>query len=361
MGDPERNVSKLISDLKTCVDDVERSNDIFEALRKILATLADVTTPNMKKTLASLTKIKMPNATLEAERKELLKSLSRLSSNPSKIAEMEAKDEKKAKKLVKKGKDEAAPLETEETAEERKARNVAKKAKNDADDSQPKRNAEGQIKFSDHPEFTPNLSPKEILQLGSFGGTYFRKIKSSVTGETYLGAWKELPADWLEGLDVNTQVSSSTYRNSVNRYNAKCGGDLEMWESSGWISHFDPYGWFQWYCRFYQGRRTEDDERQISRALGVMGPKGRWRRNLVNKCLAAGKPLDQVVDDAKISPVVRQLLQVGRHVCPSVYCSPLITHFDLVSYCFFCYVFVLPLQHWGYTLTIKDLVKAGKK
>lgn len=45
------------------------------------------------------------------------------------------------------------------------------------------------------------------------------------------------------------QVASSTYRENVNTYNVKCGGSLEMWESSGWIVTQDPYGWFQWYCR----------------------------------------------------------------------------------------------------------------
>ena len=69
----------------------------------------------------------------------------------------------------------------------------------------------------------------------------------------------------------------------VNRYRVKCGGSLGMWESSGWISALDPYGWFQWYCRFYLGRRCTDDERQIQRWLGGHGPKGRFRLQLMNK------------------------------------------------------------------------------
>lgn len=111
----------------------------------------------------------------------------------------------------------------------------------------PKRNSNGEFTFPDYPEFRPNLSPKEVLQLGSFGGTYFRPIHSGVSKENYSGVWKELPADWLQGLDIKTQVASSTYRNSANKYKIDCGGDLEMWESSGWIMDVDPYGWFQWY------------------------------------------------------------------------------------------------------------------
>ena len=53
-------------------------------------------------------------------------------------------------------------------------------------------------------------------------------------------------------------------------------------ESNGWIVEQDPYGWFQWYCRFYRGRRSEDDQRQIDRWKNLTGPKGRFRRRIVN-------------------------------------------------------------------------------
>ena len=69
----------------------------------------------------------------------------------------------------------------------------------------------------------------------------------------------------------------------ANTYGVTCGGGLDMWEGNGWIADCDPYGWFQWYCRFYLGRRCSDDERQIQRGNGVMGPRGRWRNNLTNK------------------------------------------------------------------------------
>ena len=126
----------------------------------------------------------------------------------------------------------------------------------------PTRDADGFLHFSDFPEFTPNLTPKEVLQMGSFGGTYFRPIYSSITKQSYKDdQWKEFPEDWFTGLNISRQITSSVYNNNVNTYKVSCGGDLKMWEESGWITEIDPYGWFQWYCRFYLGRRCTDDHR----------------------------------------------------------------------------------------------------
>jgi len=187
----------------------------------------------------------------------------------------------------------------------------------------PKKNSDGVLLFSDSKEFRPNMTPKEVLQAGSFGGTYFRPIKSSVTGLKYNKMWNELPQNWLEGLNIKKMISNDykNYDATVNTYKVKCGGDLEMWESSGWIKEVDPYGWFMWYCRFYLGRRCEDDERQIGRWKNCTGPKGRWKGNLIGKIARAGAGYD----DPVISPVVRQTL-----------------------------------QHWGYRLTEKDY-NQGKK
>lgn len=156
-------------------------------------------------------------------------------------------------------------------------------------------------------DFHPIRTPKEILQAGAFGGTYFRPIVSSVTNISYKSKdvlRDTIDKDWIAGISLSTHVTSKTYRNEINKYGVKCGGSLGMWESSGWITSIDPYGWFQWYCRFYQGRRSSDDVRQIRRWLKSAGPKGRFRSQLCNKILSA----NTTHNDATISPVIRQTL-----------------------------------------------------
>jgi hypothetical protein len=166
-------------------------------------------------------------------------------------------------------------------------------------------------------DFKPNRTPEEVLRSGSFGGTYFRPIASAVTNVSYKAQevlQNTLAKEWIQGLSMDL-LTSNTYRPQVNKYNVRCGGSLGMWESSGWIVEADPYGWFQWYCRFYQGRRCSDDARQISRWMKSAGPKGRFRSQLCNKILAAHTKYD----DASISPVIRQtLLHWGLEITSSV-------------------------------------------
>lgn len=163
----------------------------------------------------------------------------------------------------------------------------------------------GIIVFEDFPKFRPNLTPKEVFQMGSFGGTYYRPIYSTITKKNYKNPHLEYPKNWFEGLDIDTQVASSICRPSLNKYKVKSGQSLRAWEEAGWIKPQDPYGWFQWYCRFYEGRRSPDDERQISRWSGVCGPKGRWKNRLINNI----KKKNTTKNDYSVSPVIRQLLQ----------------------------------------------------
>lgn len=154
------------------------------------------------------------------------------------------------------------------------------------------------VPFPDFPDFQPNLSPAQVLAGGAFGGTYFRDIYSSVTNSWHTEGASELPQDILQHIpDVNTYLTSPVKHKQINRWKAVSGSPLELWESKGWIKEQDPRGWFQWYIRFYYGRRTPDDRRQVERWKGVAGEDGRWRKNLYTKLMSG-----------KESPVVRQLL-----------------------------------------------------
>lgn len=146
-----------------------------------------------------------------------------------------------------------------------------------------------------------------MVERGVFGGAYFRPINSKVTDRLEQNAHYEfprlfnnLPENWL----ANPQFDKN-----INYYNVLAGQDLDEWESKNWIVAQDPYGWFQWYCRFFEGRRSPDDARQIDRWQKYAGPKqGRWRTNLINKINKEGKQWN----DFTVSPVIRQgLLQWG--------------------------------------------------
>lgn len=97
-------------------------------------------------------------------------------------------------------------------------------------------------------EFTPDLSPQQMLELGVFGGVYFD------------GEYSEFPRSWFNNVN-----SSNNYDKQLNYFSVKASQSREEWLRKGWINEQDPRGWFQWYCRYYLGRRTEDDLRQIRR------------------------------------------------------------------------------------------------
>jgi len=136
--------------------------------------------------------------------------------------------------------------------------------------------------FPSHPDFTPNLSPAAIIRQGAFGGTYFRPYYSRTLKATIEDDWKELPAEWTSGLDVERYLTSEVYDEEVNKFGVKCGQTIEEWEAAGWIRHdWDVRGWFQWYCRFWMGRRGDDDDRQVGRWKKCCGETGRWRVSAV--------------------------------------------------------------------------------
>ena len=99
------------------------------------------------------------------------------------------------------------------------------------------------------PDFEPHFTPKEMLELGVFEGKYCNDCRS------------ELPEDWFERAKI-----ADTADPSLNRFGVKSRQPLSIWREKGWIIGPDPRGWFQWYCRYYLGRRLpEIDGRQVKR------------------------------------------------------------------------------------------------
>lgn len=174
----------------------------------------------------------------------------------------------------------------------------------------PDRDKVGVFHFTSHPDFNPNKSPSEVIREGSFGGSYFRPLYSKKLRATISDDYLQLPASWFQDLDVSQYLISPTYDPEANKFKVTCGQSIEQWEENGWINHqHDVRGWFQWYCRFFMGRRCDDDERQVSRWKKCVGPTGRWRRMLLKKYMTLGvrEVWDDGAEDApEVSPVIHQ-------------------------------------------------------
>jgi len=100
------------------------------------------------------------------------------------------------------------------------------------------------------PLFKPDLTPREMLALGVFGGKYMRDCTD------------EFPASWWKG----ARLAKGKADKSLNYFGVHASQSLAVWKAKGWIYDDDPRGWFQWYCRYYIGRRIPiEDTRQIKR------------------------------------------------------------------------------------------------
>lgn len=102
-----------------------------------------------------------------------------------------------------------------------------------------------------HPDFKPELTPKQMLALGVFGGKYMTDCQ------------KEFPKSWF----TRAKLSPERHNDQLNYFHEHASQPLSVWIEKGWINkEHDPRGWFQWYCRYYLGRRLPgEDERQIKR------------------------------------------------------------------------------------------------
>ncbi|QQS38752.1 hypothetical protein IPM62_05195 [Candidatus Woesebacteria bacterium] len=113
------------------------------------------------------------------------------------------------------------------------------------------------------PDFTPELTPKDMLELGVFGGKYMTDCTD------------EFPQDWF----IKAKLSPHKKDISLNYFGVDASQSLAFWQRKGWINKNDPRGWFQWYCRYYMGRRTLDDDRQIKRWKAVKRHIAQLKKN----------------------------------------------------------------------------------
>ena len=120
--------------------------------------------------------------------------------------------------------------------------------------------------MSIHSEFKPELTPKQMLELGVFEGNYFS------------GNYSELPDDWLENAKISPDSKPDPL---LNYYEIAASQPLKIWQEKGWINPQDPLGWFQWYCRYTMGRRSDDDERQIKRWKAIRRHIGQIKKNCI--------------------------------------------------------------------------------
>ncbi len=118
------------------------------------------------------------------------------------------------------------------------------------------------------PDFKPELTPKQMLELGVFGGKYLNDCK------------KEFPKNWF----TNAKLSPQGYNPNLNYFKKHASQPLKEWRRKGWINQIhDPRGWFQWYCRYFLGRRIPDeDQRQIKRWKAIQ----RHIAQIKNNCRA---------------------------------------------------------------------------
>lgn len=123
------------------------------------------------------------------------------------------------------------------------------------------------------PNFKPELTPKEMLALGVFGGRYMRDCK------------KEFPKDWFMKAKLHPEGQPG-HSPELNFFGVDASQPLAVWRANGWIHQDDPRGWFQWYCRYYMGRRHEDDARQIKRWKAVKRHIAQIKKNCAKGILA---------------------------------------------------------------------------
>lgn len=143
-------------------------------------------------------------------------------------------------------------------------------------------------------EFKPILTPKGILNCGAFGGSYFGTME--LEGDyDYQSLFQETLADVSP-----ERYLGDKYDVKKNMFKIKSGMPYDYWKDKGWMHNDDPYGWFEWYLKYHNGRRHPDDERQIQRWREFCGINGRWRNRIYSKIYET--------NDWDVSPRIQQSL-----------------------------------------------------
>eukprot|EP01117_Protostelium_nocturnum_P007597 TRINITY_DN2722_c0_g1_i1.p1 TRINITY_DN2722_c0_g1~~TRINITY_DN2722_c0_g1_i1.p1 ORF type:complete len:431 (+),score=197.74 TRINITY_DN2722_c0_g1_i1:137-1429(+) len=236
--------------------------------------------------------------------RELLSSLGLFNSESSKPFSLEEVVEKPKKvKLVKKL---SAPIQRRSSSRKSNGKELQENFDPSFVRPIPTRDSNGNLFFPDLTgelaEFKPNLTPSQVLRAGSFGGAFFGR------SDTVKEDWKEFPKEWFEGLDMEHQILSNYNNLEVNKYKVKLSFSSRYFP-------YDPRGWFQWYCRFYCGRRTPDDKRQIQWWIEKQGGR---KKSLIGSIYQAGGV--DWIEDYSISPMQRQhLLHLAYHLSEADY------------------------------------------
>jgi hypothetical protein len=113
------------------------------------------------------------------------------------------------------------------------------------------------------PDFAPQLTPPQMLRLGVFGGKYMTDCR------------REFPGAWFE----KARLCTERHDPALNYFKVNASQSLAVWRRNNWLRPQDPRGWFQWYCRYYMGRRGPDDARQIARWRAIARHVGQIRKH----------------------------------------------------------------------------------
>ncbi|MBD3157096.1 hypothetical protein GF369_04690 [Candidatus Peregrinibacteria bacterium] len=131
-----------------------------------------------------------------------------------------------------------------------------------------------------HKAFKPELTPKQLLAMGVFGGKYMTDCRD------------EFPDSWYK----NAKLCHEFHDPNMNYFGINASKPLAYWRKKGWIHPVDPRGWFQWYCRYYLGRRMEEeDTRQIKRWKAMKRHIGQIKKHCVPGDLSCRKKQRQAL------------------------------------------------------------------